>query len=406
MSAEVLNAIISAEPQYRQLVQLSKLDMNDVDFDVYSAAESRILAQLEREQGKVYSKVKTFNDLLFTNFAYLHDMFLPYFAHNVLGYENEDEINREAIPALIELHEMGMFVIAGHGNDCTKTYQQKPYVQALFPVEMWKKLKKELDRVDRIAAYHVVQCNDKSVIATSLSASDIIELRRGSDSEEFIQSVVVSQSKKDGNDAWVPFTVLNQAIMCGNNADFGEKLYMLAFVMRDFCSPKLANQVLMQALKNAGFKKRVIDPFQHVQVASSAVNPSVHPPRLMLTAGPHVQRPNTVHAPRLMLTAGPHVQRPDTAGPHVQRPDTVHVPHVQRHEAQQTPKVVVANRTITSTPAAVRNSQPFQRQTPDLSALLKALMTNSQPKQRQRASSRRKKTKSRMVKRRKSTRRR
>ena len=125
----------------------------------------------------VYDAVETWDDLLVTNLAFLHDKFIPFIYYaNFLGAEDEGA-HRHALQNLIDLHLYGIFTSNGQGNVCLPMNeigeeQQRPYLVANIPPAMWPAIKKQLDKLHDIIHYRVQTCEPRyHTIATTFQLS-------------------------------------------------------------------------------------------------------------------------------------------------------------------------------------------------------------------------------------------
>lgn len=266
MNSELANALANAAQQAEFFKTLPSEHFNNIIF------------QAVPEFQAPYQAVKTWEDLLVTNLAFLHDKFIPFYYSEFLGAE--DAGHRASIQTLIDLHLYGIFTHNGQGNTCQyddeSSEEQRPYVDASIPRGMWPAIKAQLDKFRDVAHYVAYDCASNSVVDTTLQPSDYSDKIASKDRVKNVYTLTRGRGAR--SDPWASQTSMgdDRSVMCWfiNDAEpyphvqdmFKRGCYEVVVVMREFCSPKLADAVLLQCVKRAGFKPRIQDPYRDMKV--------------------------------------------------------------------------------------------------------------------------------------------
>jgi hypothetical protein len=229
---------------------------------------------------KVYDKfVQTYNDMLVTNLAFLHGMIMPYYSWYV-GLDEQHE-SAGVRDTLVRLHEHGVFTTDGQSNACESDYRERSYIDAFFPMDLLSRLRAEVQKRGHQVYYVFTVPYGCRLYCTNFTPDVFTDVyweidEFGVNQEtKFIGFGVTQGKNADGqwlshtmvfpDNLELPADVFQQAVdeRLESVADIvGNNLCGVKLVVRDFCSPLLADQVLLECVLAADFPVMVTDPFR------------------------------------------------------------------------------------------------------------------------------------------------
>jgi hypothetical protein len=231
----------------------------------------------------VYKKhVYTYNDLLVTNLAFLHGKLMTFYS----GYIGLEETHASAAGpnTLMQLHEYGVFTVDGQGNKCEPDYRERSYISGLIPQTMYPALAMELDKhADKLLfrfylpAGGSLHTNVTPDVMTDTYFHRQRAWRPASPLPTSVDNgVALTQVQYQGEDEWKTVTMMfanrlhwgERALEAARDASLSrveELLFPLVgfqIIVRDFCSPLLADEVLLHCLEALNASKVLTDPFR------------------------------------------------------------------------------------------------------------------------------------------------
>jgi hypothetical protein len=226
---------------------------------------------------RIYKEmVRTYQDLLVTNLAFLHGVLQTFY----YGGEALNEEHQASTGTLRELHTYGVFTVDGQGNACEPNYRERSYVMAAVPKAMATPLLQQVVALGSKVKYVFAPTEGGSVLATNFTPSDFQEpyFPRYARKPKMMFGFPLTQSKYPwSEDTWINDTLVFQdRIGTGLSAfqdakDMGldkvatilrDATVTVQLVISDFCSPLVADHVLLDCVKKAGFERVLTDPFE------------------------------------------------------------------------------------------------------------------------------------------------
>lgn len=249
MSGSVLAHVISATPPHEKTTQWSR---------------------------RVYQEmVRTYKDLLLTNLAFFYGLLRTFY----YDAEELNEEHAESTQTLRELHTHGVYTVDGQGNACDPTYRERSYILAAFPKVMVTALLEQVSALGDKVKYVVKPTQGGSVVATNFTPADLNDpyFPRHRPNPQMMFGFVLTQSKYPwSQDVWINDTMvfadrLGNSLPAYEDAKrqglkrvaqlLEEQTLTIELVITDFCSPLVADEVLLECVKNAGFQPLLVDPF-------------------------------------------------------------------------------------------------------------------------------------------------
>lgn len=236
----------------------------------FDSDENEALREKCRE---VYSRVQTYNDLLLTNVAFLHNRFVPVFYY-MDKFASEDESHKQSTQNLIDLHLRGIFSMNGQGNTCDAHEEQRPYVEAIIPASILLPLQKKLEAMSDDLFYQIEMLERQGPVV-AVSTFEFTDTRTNKKTRELDSVLTVTRDRASPEQPWNPTTALRQYT---TNASFAldgapgniirlltsgaeGKFAYVTIIMKQYCSKQLADALLLRLVKDLDAPLRISDPF-------------------------------------------------------------------------------------------------------------------------------------------------
>lgn len=230
--------------------------------------DSRQFRRAEKHCRHVYDKhVNTYNDLLLTNIAFFHNRFVPFY-YGAL-FASEDQSHMQSVQTLIKLHEYGVYTINGQANTCDEYEMQRPYVEGFLPAFLADAVLSQLKKFENIAFYQVERGG--KVEHSNFEYSDVQEIK---DKDGMQPVLVVTKERGDAGQAWKIYSSLSArpvSLFAFKGLNFPylqhtrnlltDNMSHIQVIMKEYCSPLLADALLLQCVEATGVPVRVTDPF-------------------------------------------------------------------------------------------------------------------------------------------------